>query len=194
MKILAVDYGDSRTGLATCDRTEFLTTAITPQITLKARNKVAARVCEVAKEIGAELIVIGLPLNMDGTEGERAIKSRKLAKTVEIWSGLPVRMWDERQTTCAAADILDESGTFGTKRKEILDSVSATVILDDYLAWRKEHPGEIRFNSFRHRWRDATAPLFVTCVTSSPGRGKSFSLREALAKRKTLPHCQGLPH
>ena len=53
MKILAVDYGDSRTGLATCDRTEFLTTAITPQITLKARNKVAARVCEVAKEIGA---------------------------------------------------------------------------------------------------------------------------------------------
>ena len=54
MKILAVDYGDSRTGLATCDRTEFLTTAITPQITLKARNKVAARVCEVAKEIEAE--------------------------------------------------------------------------------------------------------------------------------------------
>ena len=80
MKILAVDYGDSRTGLATCDRTEFLTTAITPQITLKARNKVAARVCEVAKEIGAELIVIGLPLNMDGTDGERAAKSRKLAK------------------------------------------------------------------------------------------------------------------
>ena len=139
MKILAVDYGDSRTGLATCDYTEFLTTPITPHITLKARNKV----CEVAKEIEAELIVIGLPLNMDGTEGERAAKSRKLAKTVELWSGLPVRMWDERQTTCAAADLLDESGTFGTKRKEILDSVSATVILDDYLAWRKEHPGEI---------------------------------------------------
>ena len=126
MKILAVDYGDSRTGLATCDHTEFLTTPITPQITLKARN-----------------IVIGLPLNMDGTEGERAAKSRKLAKTVELWSGLPVRMWDERQTTCAAADLLDESGTFGSRRKEILDSVSATVILDDYLAWRKEHPGEI---------------------------------------------------
>jgi putative Holliday junction resolvase len=54
-----------------------------------------------------------------------------------------VRMWDERQTTCAAADLLDESGTFGSRRKEILDSVSATVILDDYLAWRKEHPGEI---------------------------------------------------
>ena len=143
MKIFAVDYGDSRTGLATCDPTEFLTSPITPQITVKARNKVAARVCEVAAEIGAELIVIGLPLNMDGTEGERAQKSRKLARTVEIWSRLPVRMWDERQTTCAAADILDESGTYGARRKEILDSVSATVILEDYLTWRKEHPGQL---------------------------------------------------
>lgn len=143
MKILAVDYGDSRTGLATCDRTEFLTSPITPQITVKARDKVAARVCEVAKEIEAELIVIGLPLNMDGTEGERAEKSRKLGKTLQIWSGLPVRMWDERQSTCEAADILDEVGTFGAHRKAILDSVSATVILEDYLAWRKEHPGEI---------------------------------------------------
>ena len=143
MKILAVDYGASRTGLAVCDPTEFLTTPITPQITLKARNKVAARVCEVAKEIEAELIVIGLPLNMDGTEGERAAKSRKLATTVKLWSGLPVRMWDERQSTCEAADILDEVGTFGAHRKAILDSVSATVILEDYLAWRKEHPGEI---------------------------------------------------
>lgn len=143
MKILAVDYGDSRTGLATCDPTEFLTTPITPQITVKARNKVASQICAVAADIQAELIVIGLPLNMDGTEGERAVKSRKLAKTVELWSGLPVRMWDERQTTCAAADLLDESGTFGSRRKAILDSVSATVILDDYLAWRREHPGEI---------------------------------------------------
>ena len=88
-------------------------------------------------------IVVGLPLNMDGTEGERAEKSRKLAKTLQIWSGLPVRMWDERQSTCEAADILSETGTFGARRKEILDSVSATVILEDYLAWRKEHPGEI---------------------------------------------------
>ena len=131
MKILAVDYGAS-----TCDASEFLTTAITPQITLKARPKVAARVCEIAAEIHAELIVVGLPLNMDGTEGERAEKSRKLARTLQIWSGLPVRMWE-------AADILSETGTFGARRKEILDSVSATVILEDYLAWRKEHPGEI---------------------------------------------------
>ena len=143
MKWLAVDYGDSRTGLAGCDAGETITSPITPQIEEKSMNKVAAAVTEVFAARGAEGLVCGLPKNMDGTEGERARKSRKLAKTVEIWSGLPVRMWDERQTTCAAADILDESGTFGTKRKEILDSVSATVILDDYLAWRKEHPGEI---------------------------------------------------
>ena len=104
MKILAVDYGDSRTGLATCDRTEFLTSPITPQITVKARDKVAARVCEVAKEIEAELIVIGLPLNMDGTEGERARKSRKLAKTVEIWSGLPVRRKAEKHPRLGERD------------------------------------------------------------------------------------------
>ena len=143
MKILAVDYGDSRTGLATCDRTEFLTTAITPQITLKARNKVAARVCEVAEEIGAELIVIGLPLNMDGTEGERAAKSRKLAKTVEIWSGLPVRMWDERSSTVTAIGFMNDVNKRGKKRKEVLDSAAAAVILESYLAWRKNHPGEV---------------------------------------------------
>ena len=161
MKILAVDYGASRTGLATCDASEFLTTAITPQITLKARPKVAARVCEIAAEIHAELIVVGLPLNMDGTEGPRAELYRTFAGMVEEAAGLPVRLWDERRTTeeahdilhgrmgeerqasCDAPVILSETGTFGARRKEILDSVSATVILEDYLAWRKEHPGEI---------------------------------------------------
>ena len=143
MKWLAVDYGDSRTGLAGCDAGETITSPITPQIEEKSMNKVAAAVTDVFAARGAEGLVCGLPKNMDGTEGERARKSRKLAKTGEIWSGLPVRMWDERQTTCAAADLLDESGTFGAKRKSILDSVSATVILDDYIQWRKEHPGEV---------------------------------------------------
>ena len=142
MKILAVDYGDSRTGLATCDRTEFLTTAITPQITLKARNKVAARVCEVAKEIGAELIVIGLPLNMDGTEGSRANKSRRFAQRLANTAGVPVVLWDERRTTVSAAAILADNDTFGAKRKERLDSVSAAVILESFLNWRAHHPDE----------------------------------------------------
>ena len=142
MKIMAIDYGDARTGVAISDALGWMT-GQTAVIHSWKPEKTAEEVARMFKASGAERLVMGFPRNMDGTEGERAAKSRKLAKTVELWSGLPVRMWDERQTTCAAADILDESGTFGTKRKEILDSVSATVILDDYLAWRKEHPGEI---------------------------------------------------
>ena len=143
MKWIAVDYGERRTGLAVCDASELIVTPVTPQIEEKSLNKVAEAAAAARLAQGAEGVVCGLPRNMDGTEGERAEKSRKLGKTLQIWSGLPVRMWDERQSTCEAADILDESGTFGSRRKEILDSVSATVILEDYLAWRKEHPGEI---------------------------------------------------
>ena len=142
MKILAVDYGDSRTGLAVCDPGEILATPLRPQIEEKAMAKAAAKVSAAARENGAGLIGIGLPRNMDGTEGARAKKSRKLAELVGQESGLPVRMWDERQTTITAAGFLSESGTFGKKRKAILDAVSASVILENYLAWRKNHPGQ----------------------------------------------------
>ncbi len=143
MKILAVDYGDSRTGLAVSDMSEMLATPLRPQIEEKSMAKVAAKICEAAETNHAQLIVIGLPRNMDGTEGARAQKSRKLAGYVEKQSGLPIRMWDERQTTITAAGILSENGTFGKKRKAILDAVSASVILENYLAWRKNHPGEV---------------------------------------------------
>ena len=142
MKIMAIDYGDAHTGIAISDYTETLA-GYSDTLHSRRQEEVLSGIQRLIAEHGVQLLVLGYPRNMDGTEGERARKSRKLAKTVEIWSGLPVRMWDERQTTCAAADLLDESGTFGTKRKDILDSVSATVILDDYLAWRKEHPGEV---------------------------------------------------
>ncbi|MBQ7859291.1 MAG: Holliday junction resolvase RuvX [Faecalibacterium sp.] len=142
MKILAVDYGDSRTGLAVCDPTEFLASPVTPQIEERSMGKVADKVVAAAKAQNAQLIVLGLPRNMDGTEGSRAQKCRKLGTLLEEKSGLPVRMWDERQTTITAAGILSENGTFGKKRKAVLDSVSATVILENYLAWRKNHPGQ----------------------------------------------------
>ena len=133
MKILAVDYGDSRTGLATCDRTEFLTSPITPQITLKARNKVAARVCEVAKEIGAELIVIGLPLNMDGTEQPLTQRARKFAGRLHGRFGLQVELQDERLTTTDAKARLFERGGFRALEKGKVDSVSALLILEDWM-------------------------------------------------------------
>ena len=133
MKILAVDYGDSRTGLATCDRTEFLTSPITPQITVKARDKVAARVCEVAKEIEAELIVIGLPLNMDGTEGPRAEKSRMVAQRLTDATGLEVVLWDERRSSIEAHSILHANGRKEKKHRQTVDAVAASLILEGYL-------------------------------------------------------------
>ena len=142
MRILGIDYGDARIGLALSDASATLCGRAWT-LTEWNLDRAVDAIADVVRTEGVERIVLGLPKNMDGTEGERAAKSRKLAKTVELWSGLPVRMWDERQTTCAAADLLDESGTYGSRRKEILDSVSSTVILEDYLAWRKEHPGEI---------------------------------------------------
>ena len=137
MKILAVDYGASRTGLAVCDPTEFLTTPITPQITLKARNKVAARVCEVAKEIGAELIVIGLPLNMDGTEGPRAEKCAAFGELLRQETGLEVILWDERRTTIDAHNILFQNGQNAKKRKKTVDAVAAALMLEGYLTRRR---------------------------------------------------------
>ncbi len=139
MKILAVDYGDARTGLAICDESELLATPL-PQLNEKSMNKVVALIAQAAAEQKAARILIGLPMNMDGTEGARAGKSRRLAGKVEEASGLPVVLWDERRTTVTAAGILSENGVFGQKRKDRLDSVSAAVILEGYLAWRKNHP------------------------------------------------------
>ena len=142
MKILAVDYGDARTGLAISDATELLATAITPQIEEKSMNKVAQAVVDTARARGAERIVLGLPRNMDGTEGARAQKSRKLGEKISQLWGREVVMWDERRTTVSAAAILAENEVFVKKRKQILDSVSATVILEGYMAWRRNHPEE----------------------------------------------------
>lgn len=141
MKIMAVDYGDARTGLAVCDRTEFLASPV-GQIEEKSMAKVAEKIIYASREFDVQMIVVGLPRNMDGTEGARAQKSRKLADLVQAGAGIPVKMWDERSTTVSAAAMLTESGTFGKKRKAKLDAVSAAVILESYLAWRRNHPGE----------------------------------------------------
>lgn len=141
MKILAVDYGDARTGLAVSDATELLASPL-PQIEEKSMVKAANAVVEASRQHNVGMIVIGLPRNMDGTEGSRAQKTRKMAAIVEQAVDVPVRFWDERRTTVTAAAQLSEAGTFGKKRKEKLDSVSAAVILDSFMAWRKNQPDE----------------------------------------------------
>ena len=141
MKILAVDYGDARTGLAISDASELLATPL-PQIEEKSMNKAAAAILEACKTQNAQMIVVGLPRNMDGTEGSRAQKTRKMAAILERDGTRPVYFWDERRTTVTAAAQLSEAGTFGQKRKAKLDSVSAAVILDSFMEWRKHHPNQ----------------------------------------------------
>lgn len=140
MKIMAVDYGDARTGLAVCDRTETLASPV-GIIQEKSMAKAAEKIVYATREFEAQLLVIGLPVNMDGTEGPRAAKSRKLGAMLEKIIDIPVEYWDERSTTKSAESILSETGTFGKKRKEILDAVAATVILESYLARRRNQNG-----------------------------------------------------
>ncbi len=116
-------------------------TSITPQIEEKSMNKVAAAVTESLPPAGAEGLVCGLPKNMD-SQGSRANKSRRFAQRLANTAGVPVVLWDERRTTVSAAAILADNDTFGAKRKERLDSVSAAVILESFLNWRAHQPDE----------------------------------------------------
>ena len=136
MKIMAVDLGDARTGLAMCDRTEFLASPI-GVIEDYSFGNTMKKVAAAAEEYGAQMIVVGYPKNMDGSEGPRAQKSHKLADTLRAIVPIPVELWDERQTTVSAANILSENGTYGKKRKDVLDAVAATVILESYMAYRR---------------------------------------------------------
>lgn len=137
MKILSVDYGDSRTGLAVCDKSEFLASPV-GVIFEKYEPKVIEKICETAKQTEVELIVVGLPKNMDGTCGERAEKCISFAKKLEETSGIKTVMWDERLTTVSAHKALNDVNVRGKKRKNIVDAVSAVMILEDFLTSRKK--------------------------------------------------------
>ena len=141
LKIMAVDYGDARTGLAVCDRTEFLASPI-GIIEEKSLAKVAEKIVYASREYEVGMIVIGLPKNMDGSEGPRAQKSHKLADTLRAIVPIPVELWDERQTTVSAIGFLNETNTRGKKRKQVIDAVAATIILENYMSYRKNHSEE----------------------------------------------------
>ncbi len=141
MRIMSVDFGDARTGLAMCDITEFLASPI-GVIHEKRFEHAIEKVAAAADEHLAEAIIVGLPLNMNGSEGPRAELCREFAAKLGELVSVPIRMWDERQTTVSAAGYLNETDTRGKKRKAIIDAVAAVIILDSYLQWRKNHPGE----------------------------------------------------
>ncbi len=139
MVIMSVDLGKARTGLALCDKTEFLASPY-KVIFEKSPNRLPEKIAEAAREAQAELLVVGLPKNMDGTEGASAQNARAVAQTLHALTGLPVEMQDERGTTITAHSFLNDTNTRGKKRKNVVDEVAATIILQNFLDKRKNTP------------------------------------------------------
>ena len=131
-RIIAVDFGEVRTGLAISDVSRFLASGI-GNVKVGGIDKTAAEVARIAAERGAVAAVVGLPKNMDGSEGARADRCRDFARRLSIAAGIPVTMTDERLTTVAASRYLNETDTRGGKRKNIIDSLSAEIILQNTL-------------------------------------------------------------
>lgn len=123
MIIMAVDFGDSRTGLAVCDKSEFLASPA-GVVAEKDFNICMEKVASEAKAHGAELLVVGYPKNMNNTIGERAEKCSQFAEGLKEMTGLPVELWDERCTTVSAHQYLNVTNTRGKKRKAVVDAVA----------------------------------------------------------------------
>ncbi len=136
MVILSVDFGRARTGIAICDKSEFLASPVTV-IQEKYVPALVEKIAALAAEKQAEMIVVGLPVNMDGSEGESAQNARRFAENLREVSGLPVDMLDERCTTMEAHQFLNATNTRGKKRKAVVDAVSAVIILENYMDKRK---------------------------------------------------------
>lgn len=136
MKIMAVDFGDSRTGLAVCDKSEFLASPLTV-VQEKNFERCAQTVAAHARELRVEQIVVGFPKNMNNTIGERAEKCKAFADRLHELTALECVMWDERSTTVLAHNYLNATNTRGKKRKAVVDAVAAVIILESYLGYRK---------------------------------------------------------
>ena len=131
-KIMGIDYGDARTGVAISD---LLCSIVGSTAVVPSRNteKAIADIRRLAQENNVGRIVVGLPRNMDGTEGPRAALCREFARQLSEATGLQVIMWDERRTTVEAHNILSQHNYHGKKRKDTVDAVAASLILEGYL-------------------------------------------------------------
>lgn len=137
MIIMSVDLGLARTGIAISDNTESFAFPKTV-IHEYNREKLIDKICALAAEYGAEEIVVGLPKNMDGSMGERAVTCKEIAEEIGNKSGKKTILWDERLTTSAAHNVLNMNDKRGKKRKEIVDAVAAVIILEGYLASKRK--------------------------------------------------------
>ena len=135
MRIMGVDYGDARTGIAMSD---LLCSIVGSTTVIHSRrdDKTIAEIKKLIDQNGVTEIVVGLPRNMNGTEGPRAEACKAFAELLKEATGLPVAMWDERRTTVEAHNILSAHNYHGQKRKNTVDAVAASLILEGYLAFR----------------------------------------------------------
>ena len=136
MRVMAIDYGDAHTGVALSDPTGFLT-GTTTTINSRRQEVVVDRLVQLIEEHRPDEVVLGFPKNMDGTDGKRADLYRELAAALEEVTGKTVILWDERRTTIDAHRILFYQGNDGRKRKKIVDAVAASLILENYLDFKR---------------------------------------------------------
>lgn len=136
MKIMSVDLGLARTGIAACDSLELLASPVTV-IFEKNENALIDKIVQQSRELSIDRIVVGLPKNMDGSCGERAVECERIAGIIAEKSGIETVMWDERCTTVSAINALNVTNTRGKKRKSVVDAVAAVMILQSYLDYRR---------------------------------------------------------
>ena len=136
MRIMAIDYGDAHTGVALSDLTGLLA-GYTETIHSRRQEEVLLRLGRLIAEYGVEELVLGYPKNMDGTLGPRAEKAEAMERALQERFALPVVLWDERRTTIDAHNILQSAGKNARKRKAVVDSVAAALILEGYLTFRR---------------------------------------------------------
>ncbi len=138
MKIMGIDYGDARTGVSISDPTGFL--AGSPQVIPSWNTeKLLEELTALAKRERIEEIVLGLPKNMNASEGERAEKCKAFGEELTARTGIPVILWDERRTTIEAHAILHATGKKQKKHKKNVDAVAASLILQGYLDYKRMH-------------------------------------------------------
>lgn len=139
MRIMAIDYGDARTGVAISDPTGLLA-GFTTVIQGHRPERVAEELAQLVRAHGVEQLVLGFPRNMDGTEGPRAERCRAFAEQVEAAAGLRPVLWDERRTTIEAHGILHATGKRMKQHKKTVDAVAASLILEGYLSFLRRSP------------------------------------------------------
>ena len=125
-----------------CDPSEFLASPVGTAPSYR-QEELLEKICAEAAARGVEAFVVGLPRNMDGSEGESAAAARGFAEALSRRSGLSAALWDERLTTVSAHNALNQTDTRGKKRKAVVDTVAATMILQNYLDYRRNHPEQL---------------------------------------------------